>query len=89
MRWHVNRLIPAMLETQTPSSPRWGWAIGLGMNLALASDFVVADETARFWAPFTGAGFTPDTGASWLVAPHGGRRPSQGHVAAGPSGERP
>jgi 2-(1,2-epoxy-1,2-dihydrophenyl)acetyl-CoA isomerase len=68
MRWHVNRLVPSMLETQTPivTTVR-GWAIGLGMNLALASDFVVADETARFWAPFTGAGFTPDSGASWLL----------------------
>lgn len=68
MRWHVNRLIPTMLETQTPivASVR-GWAIGLGMNLALASDFVVAADDARFWAPFTGSGFTPDSGASWLI----------------------
>ena len=68
MRWHVNRLIPSMLETQTPivTSVK-GWAIGLGMNIALASDFVVAAEDARFWAPFTGAGFTPDSGASWIV----------------------
>lgn len=68
LRWHVNRLIPTMLETQTPivTSVK-GWAIGLGMNLALASDFVVAADDARFWAPFTGSGFTPDGGASWLV----------------------
>lgn len=68
MRWHVNRLIPTMLETQTPIvTAVKGWAIGLGMNLALASDFVVAADDARFWAPFTGAGFTPDSGASWLA----------------------
>ncbi len=68
MRWHVNRLIPTMLETQTPivTSVR-GWAIGLGMNIALASDFVVAAEDARFWAPFTKSGFTPDSGASWML----------------------
>lgn len=68
MRWHVNRLIPAMLETQTPivTTVR-GWVIGLGMNIALASDFVIAADDARFWAPFTGAAFTPDSGASWLV----------------------
>lgn len=73
MRWHVNRLIPTMLETQTPivTTVR-GWVIGLGMNIALASDFVVADEEARFWAPFTGAAFTPDSGASWLVTRLGG-----------------
>lgn len=68
MRWHVNRLIPSMLECQTPivTTVR-GWAIGLGMDIALASDFVVAAADARFWAPFVGAGFTPDSGASWLL----------------------
>jgi 2-(1,2-epoxy-1,2-dihydrophenyl)acetyl-CoA isomerase len=68
MRWHVNRLIPSMLECQTPivASVR-GWAIGLGLDLALASDFVVAAEDARFWSPFTGIGFTPDSGNSWLL----------------------
>lgn len=68
MRWHVNRLIPTMLETQTPivTSVR-GWAIGLGMNIALASDFVVAADDARFWAPFTQSGFTPDSGVSWML----------------------
>lgn len=68
MRWHVNRLIPTMLETQVPIvTSVTGWAIGLGMNIALASDFVVAADDARFRAPFTAAGFTPDSGASWLV----------------------
>jgi 2-(1,2-epoxy-1,2-dihydrophenyl)acetyl-CoA isomerase len=68
LRWHVNRLIPSMLECQTPivASVR-GWAIGLGLDLALASDFVVAAEDARFWSPFTGIGFTPDSGNSWLL----------------------
>ncbi len=57
-----------MLECQTPivTSVR-GWAIGLGLDLALASDFVVAAEDARFWSPFTGIGFTPDSGNSWLL----------------------
>jgi 2-(1,2-epoxy-1,2-dihydrophenyl)acetyl-CoA isomerase len=68
MRWGVNRLIPALLETQTPIvTTVKGWAIGLGMNLALASDFVLAADDARFWAPFTGAGFTPDSGGSWMI----------------------
>jgi 2-(1,2-epoxy-1,2-dihydrophenyl)acetyl-CoA isomerase len=68
MRWHVNRLIPSMLETQTPIvTSVHGWAIGLGMNLALASDFVVAADDARFLAPFTKSGFTPDSGASWMI----------------------
>lgn len=68
MRWHVNRLIPTMLETQTPIvTAASGYVIGLGLNLVLASDFAVVAEDARMRAPFTGLGFTPDSGASWLV----------------------
>jgi 2-(1,2-epoxy-1,2-dihydrophenyl)acetyl-CoA isomerase len=68
MRWHVNRLIPTMLETQTPIvTAATGYVIGLGLNLVLASDFAVVAEDARLRAPFTDLGFTPDSGASWLV----------------------
>jgi len=68
MRWQVNRLIPTMLETQTPIvTSVTGWASGLGLHLALASDFVVAADDARFWEPFVGAGFTPDSGGSWMI----------------------
>lgn len=44
-----------------------GWAVGLGCNLALAADFTVADTGATFWEPFLSRGFTPDSGASWLL----------------------
>ena len=68
MRWHVNRLIPTMLETQTPIvTAATGYVIGLGLNLVLASDFAVVADDARLRAPFTGMGFTPDSGSSWLI----------------------
>jgi 2-(1,2-epoxy-1,2-dihydrophenyl)acetyl-CoA isomerase len=68
MRFHVNRLIPTMLETQTPIvTAATGYLIGLGLNLVLASDFAVVADDARLRAPFTGMGFTPDSGASWLI----------------------
>ena len=68
MRFHVNRLIPTMLETQTPIvTAATGYVIGLGLNLVLASDFAVVADDARLRAPFTGMGFTPDSGASWLI----------------------
>ena len=64
----ANRLVPLMLRTQVPIvSVVRGWAAGIGLNLALASDFTVAAEDARFWAPFVGKGFTPDSGATWLL----------------------
>lgn len=68
MRWHVNRLVPVFLETQTPivTSGR-GWCIGLGLNMLLASDFAIVAEDASLWAPFVESGFTPDSGGSWLV----------------------
>ena len=44
-----------------------GWAVGLGCNLALAADFTIADTGATFWEPFMNRGFTPDSGATWLL----------------------
>lgn len=68
MRWHVNRLIPTMLETQTPIVTRaTGWVVGLGLHLVLASDFAVVADDARLRAPFATMGFTPDSGGSWLI----------------------
>jgi 2-(1,2-epoxy-1,2-dihydrophenyl)acetyl-CoA isomerase len=68
MRWQVNRLIPTMLETQTPIvTAAKGWIIGLGLHLVLASDFAVVAEDARLRAPFARMGFTPDSGGSWLL----------------------
>lgn len=68
MRSHVNRLIPTMLETQTPIvAAARGWVIGLGLNLVLAADFAIVAHDARLWAPFTTFGFTPDSGSSWLL----------------------
>ena len=68
MRWQVNRLIPTMLETQTPIvTAACGWVIGLGLHMVLASDFAVVADDARLRAPFTRMGFTPDSGGSWLI----------------------
>ncbi|GAB2851166.1 enoyl-CoA hydratase-related protein [Actinocorallia aurea] len=63
-----HRLIELVLSVQVPvvATVR-GWAAGLGCQLALAADFAVAAEDAVFWEPFVRRGFTPDTGASWLL----------------------
>ena len=44
-----------------------GWAVGMGCNLALAADFAVAATDAVFWEPFIDRGFSPDSGATWLL----------------------
>jgi 2-(1,2-epoxy-1,2-dihydrophenyl)acetyl-CoA isomerase len=64
----AHRLIPVLLETQTPIVVAVrGWAAGLGLALTLAADVAVVSETARFLAPYTARGFTPDSGVSWLL----------------------
>ena len=64
----AHRLIPLILTTQTPVVCRvQGWCAGIGLNLALAADFTVATDDARFWMPFVDRGFTPDSGATWLL----------------------
>ncbi len=44
-----------------------GDAFGMGCNLALASDFVLASEKARFCEVFVKLGITPDFGALYFL----------------------
>jgi len=64
----AHRLIELLTEIQLPvvCAVR-GWAAGLGFQMALAADFTVAADTARFWEPFIERGFSPDSGATWLL----------------------
>jgi 2-(1,2-epoxy-1,2-dihydrophenyl)acetyl-CoA isomerase len=65
----AHRLVRLVLTVQVPIVCRvQGWAAGIGMQLALAADFTVVDEQARLWEPFAARGFTPDSGATWLLA---------------------
>lgn len=64
----AHRLIPKVLTVQVPVvCAVQGWAAGIGCQLALAADFTVAVDDARLWEPFTERGFTPDSGATWLL----------------------
>ncbi|WP_433377943.1 enoyl-CoA hydratase/isomerase family protein [Streptosporangium sp. CA-115845] len=64
----AHRLIPQLCELQVPVvCAVTGYAVGIGFQLALASDFVVADTSATFWQPFITRGMTPDSGATWLT----------------------
>ncbi|UGQ11436.1 enoyl-CoA hydratase/isomerase family protein [Yinghuangia sp. ASG 101] len=64
----AHRLIPLVLTVQVPvvCAVR-GTAAGIGLSLALAADVTIASESARFWAPFSARGFTPDSGITWLL----------------------
>lgn len=64
----AHRLIPLVISVQVPVvCAVQGWAAGIGLHLAVAADFTVASVDARFWEPFTERGFTPDSGATWLL----------------------
>src|SRR5699024_353771 len=63
-----NRCVLAMRELGLPTIAKVsGVAAGSGANLALACDFVVADERARFAQLFIHRGLSLDSGASWLL----------------------
>ena len=64
----AHRIIDLLFEIQLPvvAAVR-GWAAGLGCQIALAADFALAADDSRFWLPFVKRGFTPDSGATWLL----------------------
>ncbi|MGV0741861.1 enoyl-CoA hydratase-related protein [Mycolicibacterium sp. XJ870] len=64
----AHRVIELIASIQLPvvCSVR-GWAVGLGCNIALAADFTIAEDGATFWEPFISRGFSPDSGATWLL----------------------
>lgn len=71
----AHRLVPLLATVQTPVvAAVKGWAAGLGLHVALAADFAVAAETARFWEPFSERGFTADSGGTWLLPRRVGER---------------
>ena len=64
----AHRLIPAMLEVQTPIVCQLrGHASGIGLHMALAADFALAADDARLWEPFAQRGFAADSAGSWLL----------------------
>jgi 2-(1,2-epoxy-1,2-dihydrophenyl)acetyl-CoA isomerase len=64
----AHRLLPLLCTVQVPVvCAVQGWAAGIGMQIATAADFTVAADDAIFWEPFSSRGFTPDSGATWLL----------------------
>jgi 2-(1,2-epoxy-1,2-dihydrophenyl)acetyl-CoA isomerase len=64
----AHRLIPLLCTVQVPVVCKVrGWAAGIGFQIAIAADFTIAADDARFWEPFGERGFTPDSGATWLL----------------------
>ncbi|MFG2603989.1 enoyl-CoA hydratase/isomerase family protein [Streptomyces sp. NPDC048514] len=68
LRLGAQRLIAAVLDCEKPVLAAVnGTAAGLGAQLALACDLVLAAESARFIEVFVRRGLVPDGGAAYLL----------------------
>lgn len=66
---HVNRLMLYIKRMRKlVIAAVQGHAAGGGANLALAADFIIADETMKFSEPFTKIGLAPDAGAMYFLS---------------------
>ena len=64
----ANRLVRTLWDTPLPVvAAVHGRAMGLGLHVALAADFVVAGESAKLQEPFANIGFSGDSGATFLL----------------------
>jgi 2-(1,2-epoxy-1,2-dihydrophenyl)acetyl-CoA isomerase len=64
----LSRFIRTMREMPKPIIAKVrGYAVGAGANLALAADFVVAAESARFCEIFVNIGVMPDAGGFYFL----------------------
>ena len=63
---HSAVLALAALDVPVVSAVQ-GWCAGAGIGLACGADVVVAADNARFRSSYTGIGFTPDLGLTWLL----------------------
>ncbi|MGY2488445.1 enoyl-CoA hydratase/isomerase family protein [Cupriavidus sp. CP313] len=65
---HGHRIVRALAGSPWPViAAVEGNAYGAGFSLALACDFVVADENSAFCAAFGRVGLTPDYGLMWTL----------------------
>jgi 2-(1,2-epoxy-1,2-dihydrophenyl)acetyl-CoA isomerase len=67
----LHRIARAIATLRKPTiAAVQGVCMGVGWSYALACDFVIADETARFAQVFRGIALCPDGGSVWLLRQH-------------------
>lgn len=68
LQWNGHRLIRAIYNTEKPViASVQGACVGLGLSMAMASDFIIAADDARFSCIFARRGLAPDTGAVFFL----------------------
>jgi len=64
----AHEAILALADLEVPVvSALQGWVAGIGISLGCCADVVIAGESAQFRSAYTGIGFTPDGGLTWLL----------------------
>ncbi len=65
---HLHAAVSALLHMRAPLIVAVnGAAVGAGFSLAMAGDFVLAADNAKFAMAYTAAGLSPDGGASYFL----------------------
>lgn len=69
LQLHSHRMIKSLYTLEKPviAAVR-GPAVGMGLSMVLACDFVIASETARFSCIFSRRGLAPDTGSAFMLS---------------------
>lgn len=68
LRQYYNPLMERLYHMEKPTVAAInGVAAGAGMSLALAADFRIASDTARFVQAFVRIGLVPDSGSTYLL----------------------
>lgn len=68
LQWNTHRLIRSIYTTEKPviASVR-GACVGIGLSMAMAADFIIASDNARFSCIFARRGLAPDSGAVFFL----------------------
>lgn len=69
LQLHSHRMIKSLYALEKPviAAVR-GPAVGMGLSMVLACDFVIASENARFSCIFSRRGLAPDTGSAFMLS---------------------
>ncbi|MEV4332210.1 enoyl-CoA hydratase-related protein [Streptomyces sp. NPDC049597] len=68
VREHYNPIVRALTEMQKPVVAGVnGVAAGAGLGFALAADYRIVADTAKFTTSFAGVALTADSGVSWTL----------------------
>ena len=69
LQLHSHRMIKSLYALEKPvTAVVRGPAVGMGLSMVLACDFVIASDNARFSCVFSRRGLAPDTGSAFMLS---------------------